>query len=93
MISEAIIGAILVCSPTKVINNIEVSDSLVKISDVNALIVAKKRCGILYNKQSTCVKKFYIKLDDWGNRMYSVVCGERDLRKEPMWMYMYKRQL
>lgn len=84
MIPEAIFFAVVTCAPTKVDNRVDMTDSLQTNQDVEMIIQAKKRCGEIY-KKSPCVKQFIIKLDDWGDRAYSIVCGVKDFKKPSIW--------
>ena len=91
MIPEALFFAVVTCSPTKVDNRIELNENMTK-KDVDILVQAKKRCGQIY-KDSPCVKRLIIKKDDWGDRMYSIACGQKDHVKNPVMKPLYKRIL
>lgn len=83
MVPEAIFFAMVTCAPTKIVNNIEISNKLEVAEDYQKFNFMSKRCGHWYPK-SPCIKKFIIKLDPWGQRSYQAVCYKKSDVKKPV---------
>ena len=68
--------------PTPIIENqVEKTYSIETEADAKTLKHIQNRCGQIY-KDSPCAKKVIIKLDPWGDRAYSVVCGQKSLKED-----------
>ncbi len=80
MLTELLVAATLNCSQPVIENRVDNMSYMKNYKDALFYNAALVRCGQLFIG-SPCVKKFIIKLDPWGDRMYNVVCGkdEKDI--------------
>jgi len=86
MITQLFLAVGMVCMPPIINNKIDKIPYLVTKLDREIYNKATKRCGEIY-KDSPCITQFIIKTDDWGDRMYSIACGQAKKSPPPIRLY------